>query len=81
MDERSESLVLKIGLSEHVQSKLQTKRWATLYEPNFRQDLPELDQRSEITELVEAFNIVNLKVEKKEGLSQVMRMEELQTMD
>ena len=81
MDERSESLVLKIGLFDHVQSKLQIKRWAMLYEPNFRQDLPELDQRSEITELVEAFTMVNLKVEKKEGLSQVMRMEELQTMD
>ena len=40
VDERSESLVLKIGLFDQVQSKLQVKRWATLFEPNFMRDLP-----------------------------------------
>ena len=49
VDERSENLVLKIGLFEHLQNKLHIKRWATVQEPNFRQDLPELDQGSGIS--------------------------------
>ena len=44
---------------------MHVKRWATIFEPNFMRDLPELDQRSDIKEIVEAFRLVNLKLEKR----------------
>ena len=57
---------------------MQVKRWATLFEPNFMRDLPELDQRSEIIEIVEAFRLVNLKVEKRRT---ELRNEKVRDMD
>ena len=68
VDERAEKLVLKIGLFEQIQNKLNIKRWATVQELNFIPDLPELDRGSGINEIVEAFEQANIKVEKKRGM-------------